>query len=345
MAMVSLKRYLTGERTEPGGLAETLRRFVESVLHGLELNAVEGDKSEYHVFRDQIHTLAARVEACTDSAETLILAGELNQCVETYHRSVNRFIHQQNHEYITIVSMLTDVVGELAGATKSSVARLHKIEYDLERATGSGDIRVAREQLSECLEGIRNERIGRLEDSSKLKRSLELAVEQSAARLRDPSAVADVDSCTGLLMRRSAEAAVAGCIDSASHVYAVLFVLDRLRTINIRYGYAVGDQMLVRACSDLDRQLGTAAPRFRWGGPAILFLLDRPDPFSAVQSAMKRIVSRRMEETFKIDQRFISLTVTYSSAIVPLFQGVPAREIHSNLDQFSAASQIQPGAS
>lgn len=345
MAMVSLKRYLTGERTEPAGLAEALARFAQSVLHGLERNAVEGDKSECHAFRDQIHALAARVDACHDSAEILILAGELNQCLETYHRSVSRFIHVQSQEYITIVSMLTGVVGELAGGTESSVARLHKIEHNLESAAGTDDIRVARAQLAECLEEIRNERNGQLEAASNLKRNLELAVERSAARLREPASASEIDSCTGLPTRRAAEAAVADCIASDSHVYAVLFVLDRLQPINIRYGYSVGDQMLARACADLDRQLGTAAPRFRWGGPAILFLLDRPEPFSVVQSAMKRIVARQMEETFTVDQRLISLKVTYSSAIVPLFQGFTAREAHSRLDQFAAASQNPPAAS
>ncbi len=342
MAMVSLKRYLTGERADPAALTAALLRFVQLTFQGIELNAVEGDKFEYQTFRDEIHSLAARLDAGADPGQLLVLAGEFNKCVEAYHRSVNRFIRLQSHEYFTIVSMLTHIVGDVSGATETSVARLHTIEHKLEQAAGSDDIRAARAQLAECLEGIRNERTRQVAAASDIKRNLELAVEQSATRLRESAAEPDVDSCTGLPTRRSAEAAIAECMGTSRHVYAVLFVLDRLQSINLRYGYGVGDQMLVRVCADLDRQLGTAAPRFRWGGPAILFLLDRPDPFPAVQSAMRRIVSRRMEESFAIDQRFISLTVTYSSAIVPLFQGVPAREIHSNLDQFAAASQLHP---
>lgn len=165
MSIISLKRYLTGEGTKPAGLGDTLSRFVQSVLLGLELNAVEADKAEYRVFRGQIHSVASRVAASTDPAELLLLAGELNTYIEAYHRFLNRYIRLQNGEYLTIVSMLTHVVGDLAGATGNSVARLHKIEHDLERAAGSDDIRVARAQLSECLEGIRSERTIRLEGS------------------------------------------------------------------------------------------------------------------------------------------------------------------------------------
>ena len=345
MSIVSLKRYLTGEATKPAGLGDALSRFVQSVLHGLELNAVEGDKAEYRAFREQLHSLATRVAASNDPAELLILAGGLNNCIETYHRFLNRFIRVQGREYCTIVSMLTRLVGDLAGATGGSVARLHKIEGDLERAAGSDDIRVARAQLSECVEAIRSERAIRIEEAAAIKRNLELAVEESAARLRDIPGTAEFDSCTGLGARRAAETAIADCIASARHVYAILFVLDRLQSINLRYGYAVGDQMLVRMCTDLESQLGAATPKFRWGGPALLFLLDRPDSFPVVQSAMKRIVSRRTEETIEIDQRSIFLTVTYSSAIVPLFQGIPAREISLKLDQLAAASQAQaPGS-
>ncbi len=345
MAMVSLKRYLTGEKPKPEALIAALLRFIQLTLQGIELNAVEGDKPECLCFRERIHALAARLDAGADPEKLLVLAGELNNCIETYHCSVNRFVRLQSHEYRTIVSMLTHIVGDVSGATEVSVARLHAIEQNLERAAGSEDIRVARAQLAECLQGIRSERILQTQNAANIKLDMDRAIELSAARLRDCSIAPDLDACTGLPTRQAAEAAIAASIAASRHVYAVLFILDRLQAINVRYGYSAGDRMLARMAADLNGQIRDQTPRFRWGGPAILFLLDRSDPLPAVQSVIKRIVSRRLEETLEIDRRSVFLTLSYSSAIVPLFQGSSAHEVHMKLDQLAAASQAQIAAS
>ncbi len=91
--------------------------------------------------------------------------------------------------------------------------------------------------------------------------------------------LADEDSLTGLANRRAAERALAVALESASPVpLALLFMdLDHFKTINDRFGHAMGDRVL-REYAQLMRQSSRSGDiAARWGGEEFLLILMGAD--------------------------------------------------------------------
>jgi GGDEF domain-containing protein len=100
----------------------------------------------------------------------------------------------------------------------------------------------------------------------------------------------------------------------------VAFVVDRVQLINARFGYAVGDQILVLLRDHLAKHLQAGDQLFRWTGPVFLALLDRPNLPDGVRAEVKRITSVKLETTVQIGTRSVLLPVASTSAIFSLFE-------------------------
>jgi len=134
----------------------------------------------------------------------------------------------------------------------------------------------------------------------------------------------------------SSHAAIAAACEEGSHIYAGLFILDRIQSINSRFGQSLGDQTLVFFQQHLSQALRPADRLYRWNDTSFLALLDRPEPAVDVRRELARALSHRTEHTFKIGSRSVTLPLSSTWIVSPLF-GQRYRENLQKLDEFYEA--------
>jgi len=120
---------------------------------------------------------------------------------------------------------------------------------------------------------------------------------------------AGIDACTGLPDRFEAEKSIGERFGEGRGLFAAIFTLQRLPAINARFGYAVGDRMLLVEAQFLARQF----PRdrlFRWTGPSILVLLERPASTEAVRSEVGRTGAGSFQVNVDLHSRSVLIPVS-----------------------------------
>jgi diguanylate cyclase (GGDEF)-like protein len=142
-------------------------------------------------------------------------------------------------------------------------------------------------RLSAELDEVRRaERLAR-EEADTMARRVEILVGQSQRwmdeALRDP--------LTGLLNRRGLEAAASELFVPGQNVGVAVLDLDHFKSINDRYGHAVGDAVLVRATTLLSGTTRDGDILARTGGEEFCVLLRSVTPAQATQ-ASERLLAR-----------------------------------------------------
>ena len=157
---------------------------------------------------------------------------------------------------------------------------------------------------------------------------------ESAAALTE--AVGDLDLVTGLPNFREAEKAIRSAIGAGTSTYAVLLCVDRVEVINSRFGFSVGDRILMLFGQHLAQRMSKTDRLFRWRGPGFLALLDRPGPEISVRAEIARLVSARLEPQIELGGRSVLLPIAASWMLTNL-AGSTMEKISQKLDAFSAA--------
>jgi len=202
------------------------------------------------------------------------------------------------------------------------------------------DFQSARLRLSECLEGLSGEIIRQKEDSARAVGEIKTALEQSQQRLVPRQRLArgqqGVDPVTGLPGRSEAEASVLEASQKDGSAFAALFVIDRVELINMRYGYAVGDQVLLAFSQHVARHLSAHDRLFRWSGPALLALLEYRNSQRVVREEIERVTSRRLEKTITLVDRTVLLPIRADWVTYPV-SGHPS--VHALFHQLDVLVQ------
>jgi diguanylate cyclase (GGDEF)-like protein len=139
---------------------------------------------------------------------------------------------------------------------------------------------------------------------------------------------------TGLPKREAAESAFAELARTGGRKYLVTVVIDRLQSINNRFGNAVGDQVLKIMAEYVAQHLG-ADGLFRWSGPALVAILRRQESIDRVRTEMKRIIDVRLDKLFDLGGRSALVPITVSWSVIGLVP--PATIASKHIDGFVAS--------
>lgn len=265
------------------------------------------------------------------------MAGSAIRAMEEYNLRVSRNLRARQIELQSIVAMLTESLTCIASASERSASRLHNIEKQLERASDIEDVRALKLRLAECLEELRDERNRQQEENHKHVAGLTSGLERSRRALTTTREHGTgLDPLTGLPERGEAERIMIEAMAEGRSVFAAIFVVDRVASINTRYGYAAGDQVILMMCQRLAQGFSVSDVLFRWTGPAFLLLLEREEAAIQVRSELARAVGMRMEKTLQIGGRTVLLPVTATWAVFPLSEERSVEQLIHKIDSFVA---------
>jgi len=330
--MISLKRLLAMD----GDDAESPSRVAWLILEAVACHAVESEPEEHQAFQTCLREIVTKMEQARNDAALLVLTGEAIKSIETYNRGVQRSLGSQIKELQSIVSMFTRSMLQVSKSTAGSATKLRHIERQIEKSSQTEDLRVLKTQLQESLQVI-------CEEAAEQERRSEQIADQIRDTMRRPEAaavlaeaVADLDMVTGLPSFRAAEQAIRSAIEDRTSTYAALFCVERVETINGRFGFSIGDRILMLLGQHLAQRLSKNDLLFRWRGPGFLVLIDRSGPEISIRAEIARMVSARLEQQIELGGRSVLLPVSTSWMLTSLVDS-SLEKITKKLDAFSAA--------
>jgi GGDEF domain-containing protein len=333
MSLTTLKAYLTG--TEEAGM---FRRVISLLLQGISLHAVEGDRADYDRFRSDFDRIQASLGKDSSGQELLVAAGAANQALADYGQRTTRFIRQQGAVLHNMISMLTETMVSIGAGSESSAEHLQAIEKELARAVVIEDVQTLKLRLAECLKNLREEVARQKVQAQAQARQIQQHLEHARDCAQDtPDVDGEIDPTTGLRTRSAAKSAFHAALQRPGRKYVVAAVVNRIQSVNRRFGYAVGDRLLKTVSDLFGGTLAKTDRLFRWRGPALVALLEREEPIDVVQAEIRRISAKRIEGALEIGEGVL-LPVSASWQVLPL--NASAGDTAKAIENF-IASQVQ----
>jgi diguanylate cyclase (GGDEF)-like protein len=236
-----------------------------------------------------------------------------------------------------IISMLTQTMTLIGESSQESAQRLHEIEVQLTRAVMIEDVQQLRMQLDECLRDLRAEANRQKAQAAAQALEIQRQVERANQNIAAIKAGDEIDGVTGLPGRSAAMAVFSKNLGTPGHRYVVIAVVNRMQSINARFGHEVGDQV-IKIIADFARvKLSGADYLFRWSGPALVALLERDEIIESIRADIRRISQSHIERMLELGGRKVRVPLSASWLVLPLGGSLP--ELSKCIDAF-VASQV-----
>jgi GGDEF domain-containing protein len=330
--MISIKRLLEGHRD---GGDPAFFRLASLLLEAIALHAVNCEPAQFAAFRDGMRNIRLEVEQAESTAHALLLSGEAVHSMDEYNRGIEAFLRSQGQEFRQILRMLSHSLLEVSRAGDTASSKLRQIEKEIETASRLEELVLIRARLNESLRAL-------AEENSRQRKQAEALADHLRGQLTSVCSQSErhLDPVTGLPDGAAAVAEIEALLAGGpgqSPGYVAVFRLERLDAINSRYGYAVGDRILLSCAQHLAQQLAGADKLHRWRGPVLVAILQRPVRLHDVRLEVSRVASMRHEEMIEINNRSILLPLSCTATTIPLNEHASGESVVQTIEGFLRA--------
>jgi GGDEF domain-containing protein len=272
----------------------------------------------------------------SSSDDLLVGVGKALRALEDYNRRSAVIFNGQLEELRGMLTTLTATVMFITSSSEASVKQLSLVESKLQRATTLEDTRQIRSFMSECLTMVRSESLRLQAESRTQINALKSDVDRLSSRLKAASTEDWQDPVTGLPGRFAAEKAIAVKAMAGKDFVIALFTLDRLASINDRYGRLVGDEILLNSARMLaEKLIGTTL--YRWSGPALAAVFDPSVDIATAENRAKQAAAVRLEKNIEADDRTVLIVVAASCHLQRVSNKMAPESAFKSMDAFMAA--------
>jgi GGDEF domain-containing protein len=331
MAIVSIKRYLD---ICDGGDETSLRQVVASLVARLGECAVDCDPRELESIRREIRDIHQSLTPDLPDESLGILAISAAQALENYNKRVGRILGKQATVYRTIAGALVDSLMRIAGDQTESAQGLVRIGEELERGAAFMDLPSLKQHLDQSLHALRAAVESEKSASKAMIDKLRIEMENS----RHPGGAQtepDADPATGALLQEDCVTAIQQAVGKGKGHYIVVMVVNHVQPINARFGRDAGDWMLLRFKEHVEYHLLPSDRLFRWTGPAMVAVLERPEGVAAVRALCARVLDARLEVTYRIGARLVLIPISAAWSTFPVTS--TAESLKQQIETFIAA--------
>jgi GGDEF domain-containing protein len=333
--MISIKRHIA---ESPDQLTTALVRIPYALLEALANHSVKYDPVAFEKNRAALRKLRCDLEGVRNSTEALQATGAIVRTIESYNRGVVTFMDARTQEMNAVITMCMGKMQQLADGNGASADNLRRIGQTLEKANKSGEVKELKRELAESLQGVQHEAARQQERSA----AIRMEARELAGRMAVPAAPPeDADPATGLPGTRSAEKAMQQSIDGHLHTFGVLFAVG-LGSVVRRFGAESGEEALAFVTKQIAPNLAAGDLLFRWKGPVLLALLERPPEERGVPPELQRMAALHLEFAVEADGKSVKIPLKISSISFHLWEYETLDAVRRVLDQ--CQQTIAPGA-
>ncbi|HMJ60653.1 MAG TPA: hypothetical protein VK493_02780 [Bryobacteraceae bacterium] len=116
---------LLGSHLKSGALAAPdYIRYIQVLLTGLAIHALEGDATQLQNFRDQISSITASLDEESTDEDLLVNTGKALRILGEYNQSVADARKRHSDELRLMLVMMTGTVAFLTATSETSVGQL-----------------------------------------------------------------------------------------------------------------------------------------------------------------------------------------------------------------------------
>ncbi len=315
------------------------------LLEGIARHALAFDREEYREFHATLGKLAAALKSTQDPAGLVALAEAACEALANYNREAQRVHGAQTVELRCMIEMLGQTLVSLAQAGGQSVEALQAIGKEIEGARQINDIRLLRVRLGDSLKTISDEARKQRERNAEMLRFAEDAALIASKHQED----SEIDPVTGLPSPEKAEREISkrlgpGADSCAAESYAVIFLMERLEGINLRYGHATGDRLLKVFAQFLASKMAPNDEVFRWRGPTFVALLSRVGSADNVRAEVARFASGCQEWPIEVNGQTVKIPLACKWTVLKLTACAAGGEACQRIDRFVAEHGVNAPA-
>jgi GGDEF domain-containing protein len=316
---------------------------LQILIRGIALHAIEGDPNDLQELQHRMSGIADTLTVDSSPDDLLVGIGKTLRALEEYNRRAAVIFKGQVEELRGMLTTMTSTVIFITSSSETSVKQLNVIESKLQRANTLEDTRQIKKHLTDCLTLVRSESL-RLQTEARAKiNTLKQDVDRLSNRLKSVNAEDSQDPVTGLPGRNSAEEAIAAKIATGKEFLAVLFMLDRMSTINGRFGRLVGDDILVTGAQMLAQKL-SGTTLYRWSGPAFVAVFDPSVNVAQAETRATQAAALRVEKNIEADNRSVLIVITASCHLQRISGKIAPDAVFRSMDTFMASRGGTPPA-
>ena len=332
--MLSLKVF---ERSNRDELLEAYRRATQQIVEALVNHSLAaGDESDFHSFRGSLSEVAATLGS--DGAkvsDVLVAAGAASTAIQEYNRHAVTALKARSLELQAVIGMLTQTISDVSAGGEGSIARLCEIERRLAKSREIYDIRDLRQQMSDCLDSVREETACRQRESRQLARSLQAVLREAAVQGMPTAAVPDEQAAES---NGAVESLVEEAAANGKGLFVAVLMIDRLPTIVSRFGPGAADQVASFCSRDAKSPMRHALRVFAWRGNACVALFDGGLGAEVLERDLLHDSQRRRPMTLEIGQRNVMVQISYSKWCLLPASGLPPSTVVEGMNAFLARS-------
>jgi hypothetical protein len=327
--MVSIGPFLRarGEAAASAGIGQSLTPWVELVarlLAGVANYAAPDDGA-----RCQIAALCTAVQGDLPPAEIANIGQAVESLLAGFHAAQRQKDARTAAEIQHIVSLLREALELVATGSERSVSRLKTVAEQLQRTARIHDVTTLRSSLAATIR-YAEEEIGRERDASTREMA---ALEEQTERVRR---AAQGGAAAAIPGRPEGVRAISGILQAAGDghpVFSVALLLDRLEGMTMRYGPAVGDELVLRLVRERLQPLAPESAAFRWNGHSLVGVFSGSFDLAQLRARMEELNRQPLVHRAAHDGRVALLRIS-PSHLVTKGTGSPDALIEE-LDRFT----------
>ena len=321
---------------EPDPLADESPAAIEPhnalsiMLKGIALYAPPSTDGDMRALLDSIADLSEEIHSDTTPERAAIIAGAAVRALRDHAQSVSDLLDARAgelDEMRQIVQLMAAFVNRSGLANRAAASTIDEIMA----ATAPGTRGIGGKGASGAHSG----------DLTALGAKLVESFERSLDSIRRFASTSGsiTDDATGLPGPAAAVSAFAAAWSQRKGCCAVVFGIERMDSINARFGFAAGDELLRSLSRHLTANLGPGDRLYRWRGPHLAALIERDIASGSPWMEVSRIASWGNEHPITVRNReaFVSASALWDLFPLGVFAGV--EDLVASMNDFAASGQ------
>jgi len=326
----------SGDPASKAAEERALEDCLLKLLRGVEEHFVAADEAGGQAFRTEFATLENRLKTSGSAAE---LVSSAIAVLDRHGTLAKQAIAHQKAALAHAASELASLNQAVEGL-QGNAERWNRVEEQIKSIAPGDDLEVLKARLCANVAVARAESLQERHKLSGLFSEIVNKLDLPAPGAGEPpqshSLGARADQLTGLPGRPHAEAELVRACGEPSDCHLALFVVKRLALINARFGYARGDEVLLKVVMHLVQMLPNFNSLFRWAPCAFLAMAPAETSYKELRSKIQTIELARLTPTLEWEGRSAMVPVAMDCRIISVKDFPTPSELFLRLDTLAS---------